>query len=155
VADCIANSSRPLHFVGVGNHFRRDDAAGLVALASLKRSLIRPRPGWVKFHDETSSERALSKIPSGEGIVVFDAVESNGEPGRIVCASLADTKYGFFATHNVPLRLIPGLAERADSVFLIGVQPESIEVGEGLSATVSKSVDELVTEVARQVRRIA
>ena len=148
------NSSRPLHFVGVGNHLRRDDAAGLVALASLKRTLTRPRPGWVKFHDEGSPERALSKIPSGEGIIVFDAVESNSEPGRIVCTNLADTKYGFFATHNVPLRLIPGLVERADSVFLIGVQPESIEVGEGLSATVQKSVDELVIEVTRRVRSI-
>lgn len=155
VADCIAKAPRPVHFVGVGNLLRRDDAAGLAAMASLKHALQRSRPRWVRLHDEDSPERAFSRIPRQEGVIVFDAVESDGEPGQIICTTLADTRYGFFATHNVPLRLIPGIAERADSVFLVGVQPESVELGEGLSARVSKSVDELASEVARQVRRTA
>ncbi len=155
VSDCIARAPRPVHFVGVGNFLRRDDAAGLVAIASLRRALRRSTPGWVRIHDEPSPERVLSKIPGEEGVIVFDAVQSTGEPGRIICTNLADTRYGFFATHNVPLRLIPGLSERADRVFLLGVQPVSMEVGEGLSARVSQSVNELVTEVARQLRGFA
>jgi hydrogenase maturation protease len=97
-------------------------------------------------------ERLLSRLASEPGrIVVFDAVDASKSPGEIVCARLSDTKYGFFATHNVPLRLVPGLAGRRDEVFLVGVQPQSLEVGEGLTDVVQRSVERLVAVVVEAV----
>jgi hydrogenase maturation protease len=97
-------------------------------------------------------ERLLSKLASGEGrIVVFDAVEASAKPGEVVFRSMADTKYGFFGTHNIPLKLVPGLGERLGDCFLVGIQPASLEVGLGLSEPVRESLNEIVAVVAEGV----
>jgi len=152
VARCIERSPRPIHFVGIGNELRRDDAAGLNVVTALGRVLGASPPSWVKLHQGELAERVLSRIPREDGVVVFDAVQAKVGPGGIVCATLDDTRYGFFATHNIPLRLIPGLAERQDTAYVIGIEPESLDVGEGLTRAVKRSVDALAAEIARQVR---
>jgi len=152
LARCIRLSARPTHFVGLGNPLRQDDAVGIQVVSSLGRRLGSERPPWVRLHPSEAPERTLSSIPSEEGLVLFDAVRSNLAAGSVICATLRDTRYGFFATHNLPLRLIPGLAERQDTAYVIGIEPESIWVGEGLSPVVGRSADALVTEILRLVR---
>ena len=152
LARCFTATAKPVHFVGIGNPLRSDDGAGPAAVSLLRRALGRASPRWVVLHKETNPERGVARIPSKEGIMLFDTVQSHSPPGTIVCTTLADTRYGFFATHNVPLRLLPGLSDRADSVFVVGVEPESLEVGEGLTKTVRESVDALVNGVADLVR---
>ena len=141
---------RPVHFLGVGNSLRRDDGVGIVVAASLRRALARRRSAGV-VHDQSGfPESELSRIPVGAGVVIFDAIEARVAPGSIACAPLGDTKYGFFVTHNVPLRLIPGIAGRKD-VFVIGIEPESVEFGEGLSPRVRSSADALVVDIRELV----
>ena len=151
--ETIADSRCPIHLVGVGNELKTDDAAGLEIASSLRTRLgTSPAPG-VKIHACTPMpERLLSKLASGEGrIVVFDAVEASAKPGEVVFRPMADTKYGFFGTHNIPLRLVPGLGERLGDFFLVGIQPASLEVGLGLSERVRESVNEIVAVVAEGV----
>ena len=151
--ETIADSRRPVHLVGVGNELKTDDAAGLEIASGLRSRLgVSPAPG-VRIHSFTQMpERLLSKLASGRGrIVVFDAVEASAKPGEVVFRPLADTKYGFFGTHNIPLKLVPGLGERLGDLYLVGVQPESLEVGIGLSETVRQSVNEIVAVVAEGV----
>jgi hydrogenase maturation protease len=139
--------------VGVGNELKSDDAAGLEIVSSLRKMLgVSPAPG-VKIHPCTPMpERLLSRLASGEGrVVVFDAVEASAGPGQVIFRSMGDTKYGFFGTHNIPLKLVPGLGEHLGDFFLVGVQPESLEVGLSLSETVRESVDEIVAVVAEGV----
>lgn len=146
----IADRSSPLHLVGVGNELRADDAVGLVIVSQLRAKLGgAPAPG-LKIHPGCQEpERLLAKLASGEGrIVVFDAVEASGEPGDVVVRSMADTKYGFFGTHNIPLKLVPGIDGRLDDVFLVGVQPESLDVRHGLSETVRAAARQIVSAVA-------
>ena len=136
--------------MGVGNALRKDDAAGLEIVSDLI-SMLGPAPAPnLKIHGVSfSPERLLSKLSSETGkIVIFDAVEASREPGEVVFCSLSDTKYGFFATHNVPIRMIPGLAAREREICLVGVQPGSLEVGEGLTEPVRKSVKQVVAVVA-------
>jgi len=64
---------------------------------------------------------------------------------------MADTKYGFFGTHNIPLQPVPGLGDHLRDFFLVGVQPASLEVGQSLSETVRESMDEVVAVVAAGV----
>lgn len=87
----------------------------------------------------------------GERIVVIDAVEAQMKPGTIVCARFSETKFGFFATHNVPLRLVPGVAENAADTYIVGIQPDSVGVGEGLSDVVKRSSMKLVSMIANLV----
>jgi len=146
--ETIANKA-PVHLVGVGNQLRSDDAAGLEVVSSLRSKLgPAPAPG-LKIHRCTPSpERLLAKLSEKPGkIVVFDAVEASKEPGAVIFCGIADTTYGFFATHNVPLKLIPGLAAREQDIYLVGIQPESLEVGEGLTERVRGSVEKVVAAV--------
>jgi hydrogenase maturation protease len=151
--ETISDRRSPVHLMGVGNELRRDDAVGLEIASSLRRELgASPAPG-VKIHPSTLvPERLLSKLASAGGrIVVFDAVEASARPGEIVFRPMADTKYGFFGTHNIPLKLIPGLEGHIGNVFLVGVQPASLEVGSGLSGAVRESVRDIVGVVAEGV----
>jgi len=139
-----------VHIVGVGNPIRQDDAVGLEIVSSLRRRLgTRPAPNIVIHPPSLMPERLLSRAAvGGRGLMVFDAVEANREPGSIVCASLAETKFGFFATHNVPLRLIPGVADNLERCFVLGIQPESLGVGEELSATVTEAKSRVVAAMS-------
>ncbi|MDG7011083.1 MAG: hydrogenase maturation protease [Nitrososphaerota archaeon] len=128
--------------VGVGNPIRGDDAVGLEVVSRL-RSAHGSSPRGIKIHPaEQMPERLLSKLAStSDRVIVFDAVEASLPPGAIVCRSLGDAKHGFFATHNVPLKLIPGLGPRLADFYVVGVQPESLEVTEGISDAAAEAVD--------------
>jgi hydrogenase maturation protease len=145
LSKCILGSAVPVHLVGVGNPIRHDDAAGLELVTTLRRRLHQAGRGRLRIHPASSSpERLLTRLASeGEQVIVFDAVEARREAGAIVCARLGDTKFGYFATHNVPLRLVPGVSEESGRIFLVGIQPGSLEVGEGLSEPVMAALEEL------------
>jgi len=144
---------REVHLMGAGNELRTDDAVGLEIMSSLRSKLgSAPAPGIKLYAGSPMPERLLTKLASKGGrIIVFDAVEASGIPGEVVFRSMADTKYGFFGTHNIPLRLVPGLTARLGDVFLVGVQPASLEVGFGLTSDVEESVREIVGVVAEGV----
>jgi hydrogenase maturation protease len=151
LTEALTSLPGPVHLVGVGNSIRTDDAVGLEIVSSL-RSRLGATPGpRLRIHPApVMPERLLSRLASGSGgIVVFDAVEAAKSPGDIVFCALGDTKYGFFATHNIPLRLVPGLGSRGNEVFVVGVQPRSLEVGEGLTDEVRASARRIVEVVAR------
>jgi len=148
--DVITSGSAPVHLVGVGNSLRTDDAVGLEIISALRSRLGAAPTRGLRVHPISAMpERLLSRLASKPGlIVVFDAVESSQGAGTVVFTRLSDTKYGFFATHNVPLQLIPGIRSRGDGVFILGVQPESLEVGEGLTGKVSASARRIADVVA-------
>lgn len=147
----VEESSVPLDFVGLGNPIRQDDGSGLVIVARLRKATFPNRSRSLTFHASNGSpERLLSRLAgSSHRVVVFDAVQAALKPGTPVCARLDDTKYGFFATHNIPLRLIPGLHEAQENFLLVGIQPGWVDVGEGLSPEVEESVAIVVSAVSR------
>jgi len=147
---CIICERGITHVFGIGNPIKQDDAVGLEVISLLRRRLKHASRKGVKIHAlSPNPERVISDLASkGERIVVIDAVEAQKEPGAIVCARLSETKFGFFATHNVPLRLVPGVAENGSETYIVGIQPDSVGVGEGLSDVVKESSARLVTLVA-------
>jgi hydrogenase maturation protease len=88
----------------------------------------------------------LSKVEA-ESVIIFDAIEHDSEPGSIIFARLGDTRFGFFATHNIPFKLIPCLSANLENVFVLGIQPRNIDIGEGLSETVLDSANEVVEKL--------
>jgi len=132
--------------LGVGNPMRRDDGVGLYVIKLLKKTLAKESSAVVKVHRPTvEPERLISELATArETFLIVDAVQTGADPGTIVCAPLADTKFGYFATHNIPLRLIPGVVESTDSAFVLGIEPRSVEFGEGLSPEVVAAADRMV-----------
>ena len=140
---------RTVHLIGVGNPIRRDDGVGLEVVSKLRKVLGPTPTPRLRIHASSlNPERVMSRVASkGDSLIVLDAVEANKKPGSIVCASLDDTKFGFFATHNIPLKLVPGVAGNLSRMHVIGIQPESVEIGEGLSDAVRMASDRLVVTI--------
>ncbi len=145
-----------LDLVGIGSPIRRDDSVGLHIVESLRRRVGSSPAPFVKIHAPVlNPELTLSRIVRHSGrVVVFDAVEADRPDGSVVFATLEQTKFGFFATHNVPLRLLASLFTDPADVGLLGIQPQDIEVGEGLSDRVRTSADSVVEVVARAIRSV-
>ena len=138
-----------MHLVGVGNEFRGDDAVGLI-LTSLLRKRLGPRPGkGLTIHAAAHNQDLLVSKLCREGgrVIIADAVEAKKDPGAVICARLSDTKYGYFSTHNIPLKLLPGVDQ--GDVWLLGVEPASLEVGAPLSPAVRASVEMVVDSIVR------
>lgn len=146
----LSGPGHDIHLVGAGNPLRGDDAAGLQVIDGLKRRYGRNIPRNVVIHAESIGiESVISRIDiSVSKLVIFDAVDCGKPPGSIICTSLADSRYGFFATHNIPLRLIPSVAANPGAVRVLGIQPQIMDVHEGLSDTVSAAVEEVVQSTA-------
>jgi hydrogenase maturation protease len=145
---------KTLNLFGIGSPVRRDDSVGLHIVESLRRRVGSSPVPFLKVHAPlVNPELALSRILRGPGrALVFDAVEAQKPPGSVVFATLKQTKFGFFATHNIPLTLLVSLSTDPAEVGLLGIQPEDIEVGEGLSDRVRASAERVVEIVARGIR---
>ena len=146
----LSRKDAAVSLVGVGNPIRRDNGVGLEIAAGLRRLLgPHPAPGVSIPRPTRNPERLVSEIAHRrDAMVIFDAVEASRPPGTIVCAPLGSTKYGLFATHNVPLKVFPAVAANVDRMLMVGVQPYDLEVGEGLSHIASNARDQVVREVA-------
>ena len=150
LAEYLLRSSRRVHLIGTGNRLRGDDAVGFYIVSQIARKCGDTLPDNIVLHPESvNPELEMSRLDlSREGLVIFDAIESDAKPGTILCAPLSDTRYSFFATHNIPLRMIPSLSSSADHVLVAGIQPLSMELGAGLSREVRSSADMLVEAVS-------
>jgi hydrogenase maturation protease len=84
-----------------------------------------------------------------KSVVIFDAVECNLGPGRVFCARLSDSKFGFFATHNIPLKLMPGVEDILADAWVVGIQPKDTGFGEDLTEPVRRSAEQVVELVGR------
>jgi hydrogenase maturation protease len=142
-----------LVLLGVGNPVKHDDSVGLYIADQLKRGLRDRRSASVRVLSAASyPELALARINlQSSRTLIFDAVETGKPAGSVVFAGIGETKYGFFATHNLPLKLHPLVRENAENVFILGVQPEDLEVGEGLSDTVRSAAGAVVDAIASQL----
>jgi hydrogenase 3 maturation protease len=145
-------------FIGVGNPIRGDDSVGLFTVSKLRRELGANPTQSVRIEPISSIETTFAKLErrkkkeTRETIIIFDAVESNSTPGSIVFAKIDDTKYGFFATHNIPLKLIPTISSNSANVYVLGIQPEDTKVDESLSVTVLAAANTVISTIERLIR---
>lgn len=136
--------------LGVGNPVRKDDSVGLYIAARLRSCLGSAPSPRVSIHRAVDRpELAISRLDLGSRkLLVFDAVEASKPPGSIVFANIEETKYGFFATHNVPLRLLPSIRENGKNVFVLGVQPHDLGIGEGPSEFILPFAERVVSVIS-------
>ncbi len=138
-------SSRTV-LMGVGNPVRRDDSVGIYIAGRIRSQLgSNPSPRLKIMAPVDHPEVRISKVDlTRSSLLLFDAVEAGLTPASIIFANLADTRFGFFATHNIPLRMLPSVRENPERVFVLGVQPQDLSVGEGLSDAVMPAAEEVV-----------
>ena len=142
---------RLLSLIGIGNHFRRDDAAGLEVARRLR--LAHP-PGVILIEQEGEPASLIEAWSTVEESLVVDAISSGSEPGRLhrfdVTHAPLPAEIFSVSTHALGLPEAVELARelgRLPRLVVYGIEGETFEAGEGLSDPVEKTVEKLVLDL--------
>ena len=130
-------------FVGVGNELRSDDAIGLAVIEKLRNMIDCPciNAGQVP---ENSFGLIVKEQP--DTVVIIDAVQLFMKPGSYQLLTDTDIQHTGFSTHTLSLSVfMQYLKEASDAdVYLLGVQPRSTDLGQGLTPLLEDSLHEIV-----------
>ena len=104
----------------------------------------------------TTPEHYLCRIAEQgfDHLLVVDATNFGDEPGTVVFLNAAEIETAFpqVSTHKISLGVLARVLEQTGTkVWLLGVQPESLEPGQELSRTMQASL-EIVHCLLRDVR---
>jgi hydrogenase maturation protease len=138
--------------IGVGNAWRRDDAAGLAVARLLAGSL----PGVDVLECEGEPATLIDAWEDARSLWLVDAVASGSPPGTVHRIDVAEQELPaeFFrgSTHHLGLgeavELARALGRLPERVVFYGIEGANFEAGDGLSP----EVEQAVTQVARAVQ---
>lgn len=142
--------------LGVGNLLLTDEGLGIHAVRKLVDQTGLPED--VEIVDGGTAGLGLLYYLEGvERLVIIDAVDSGNPPGTMVRLS-GDQIPAYLAMklspHEITLPDFLAAAKLRDlypqEVIVWGIQPESLEVGVELSATLAARLDELVSNVVAE-----
>jgi hydrogenase 3 maturation protease len=141
-------------FLGIGNEFNGDDAAG----AWLSRRL---------FSLRDSSDRLLildcGQVPENsigilrryrpDLVVLLDAADFSGEPGEVRWIDPLSTNGFSASSHTLPFSVLTKYLakELGCEVRLLGIQPVSLEFDSGLSSPVKNSLAQLMKDLVEVI----
>ena len=139
-------------FVGVGNELRSDDAIGLLIVEKL-RDMIDCSCINAGQVPENSFGLIMKERP--DTVIIIDAVQLFRKPGSYQLLTEMDIQHTGFSTHTLSLSVfMQYVKEVSDAdVFLLGIQPRSTDLGEGLTPQLQHSLDEIVNLIVEVCRR--
>jgi len=145
--------------VGVGNLLMGDDGMGIWVAEELRKA-----PDEVLVLDGgTALLDVLEEVEGAERLVIVDAMSGDGPPGTVYVLSSDDLgkRKGRFSLHDMGVAEMLELGRLMyripEDVVLVGVEPEHVGPGIGLSRTLREKLQEVVrvvAEVARNSNRI-
>jgi hydrogenase 3 maturation protease len=128
--------------IGVGNRLSHDDGVGPVVAQALADS------DWIAIDCGTSLENATGIVSREQPdlLVIVDAATMGKKPGEFFLLPLAAKDRMLASTHGLPLSFVLGNIESsAKETVLIGIQPEDMSFGEGLTEPVEASAQVLIS----------
>ncbi|MCF8307914.1 MAG: hydrogenase maturation protease [Bacteroidales bacterium] len=129
-----------LLFVGMGNRIKRDDGVGIYISEQLKEQGIEDI-----VIAENSIENYIGKINDRQAktIVMIDAMDMTEEPGFYKLVTVSDVQNTTTNTHNLSLSTISSFFD-AKNQWVLGIQPEEVTFGMGLTPQVQSAADRIV-----------
>ncbi len=138
--DYFGEGERRVVLLGVGNPIRGDDAVGPRII-----ELLEPRPieNVLLLNTESVPEAFTGKVEEFKPthILMIDAANFNGAPGDTKLITGEQIGGQAVSTHSLPLNIFISFIEESlsVSVLLLGIQPQSIGLGEPLSEPVESA----------------
>lgn len=133
--------------LGVGNRIRGDDAAGPQLIEILKKRLLDTGKEIFLFDGGELPEDYLVPIANLKPnlVIIVDVVDFGSRPGSIKLFPIRQIPQGSFSTHRLSLRFLGSYLEKETQakIYLLGIQPKSIKLGEKLSLEVKKTLSDL------------
>ena len=138
--------------VGLGNVLRGDDGLGPTLVERLGKRLDTPC-----IDAGGGLERYIGKIAreNPETVLFIDAVHLGQEPGAFEFLEPDDLLKAGISTHDLSPGFMLDMFRRMikGSILLLGVQPQNLSIGEGISGTVMKTLRVLEEKIVAAVKR--
>ncbi len=151
------DGARQALVIGVGNPYRRDDAA----LREVVRRLRRRAPGGVRLMEQGGEGTALLEAWEGADLVILvDAVASGAAPGTVHRFDAADGPLPAAllrgSTHAVgvaeAVELARAMGRLPRRLLVYGIEGEHFSAGVGLSLRVRRAVRGVVAAILQDLR---
>jgi hydrogenase 3 maturation protease len=142
--------------LGVGNDLNADDGAG-VAVARAISPLLPAGAPWLALEGGSAPENTTGAIRRfrPDLVLMVDAVRMDADPGETRWVEWEDVDGFSASSHTLPLTILAAfLREETHSrVELLGIQAQTLDLGQPMSAPVQAAVCRVVDaleEAARQ-----
>ncbi|MGY5863290.1 MAG: hydrogenase maturation protease [Candidatus Thorarchaeota archaeon] len=144
--DFIAGAEK-IAVLGIGNDLRTDDGLGLLIIDNLK--IDDPR---IMIENVGSVPEGFAKNLASFGaerIIMIDAADMLKPPGHVELITKDRIGGIAISTHRMPLSFLMMYLEQetGGKSLLIGIQPKSIQFGEGLTPEIQEVVDKTITSL--------
>jgi hydrogenase 3 maturation protease len=135
--------------LGIGNPLRSDDAAGvLVARRLVDSVLIRDLDSVLVIDAGHAPENTTGNLRrfGPQVVLLIDAAEMGEAPGTVRWVGMEEIDGMSASTHTLPLSMLAKylILELGCEVKILGLQPQSTEIGETVSREVLQAIDEIV-----------
>jgi hydrogenase 3 maturation protease len=129
--------------VGVGNRLKADDAAGPMVIDQIAHSI-----DAACIDAGVAPENILEKIvhSSPSTVLIVDALDFRSTPGDIRLFDIHRIKdHNAISTHAISLQMLGDYLDNRTTaaIFLIGIQPQSMELGKEPTEPVLDAIDRL------------
>ena len=156
--DREATGSRGVLVLGLGNILLQDEGVGVRAVEALYRD-YRLCEGVDVLEGGTSGMALLDDIRNRDHVIVVDAVKTGRPPGSVVIL-VDDEVPAFFQSKVSPhqlalsdlLAVLKLTGEQPASITVVGMEPQSLDIGLELSELIAARVETLVNRVVEQLR---
>jgi hydrogenase maturation protease len=149
----------PIAVLGIGNLLQSDEGVGVHIISRLEKH-YRFNPEISLIDGGTMGTDLLPYLEAHDRIIIVDAVNFDQQPGYIGTIENEDilrrlnTK---LSIHHLGLTDVLSTAKLLDiepsDIFLIGIQPENIEMGTELTPLIEKRVHKMIDAVLGKLRQ--
>ena len=140
--------------VGIGHPLKSDDYVGSLIAKDLM--LNSGDEKVIVLDAEQSPENILGKLQEERPglLILIDSLDMGSAPGTIGLFDLDSVSDTFYATHNIPIRLILDALSDPPTSIVLGIQPGKLGVGGHLSEQVKIARMSTVKELRSIIRRL-
>jgi hydrogenase 3 maturation protease len=136
--------------VGVGNTMMGDDGAGILVVRALAERL-KGAPDMLLIDGSTAPENFTGPLRRfrPDLVIEIDAAHLEQPPGTVAWVDWRDADGMSASTHTLPPSVLAGFltADLGCRVSLLGIQPATLGMGDGLSPEVAMAVDGLTAQL--------
>lgn len=140
--------------LGIGSRLRGDDASGVFAAARLKELIAKKPPGRdvEVFIGAAAPENITGEIKrfGPAAVIIIDSADIGSSPGGIGLINAEDIGGVSLGTHNLPAAMLIEYLKQflKCEVWIIGIQPKSLEFGTKPCAEVKNAAEALAQSLA-------
>lgn len=149
--------ARRVVILGIGNTILSDEGVGVHAAVALRERYALPE-GVQVIDGGTAGMELLDDLADVDVLLVLDAVKARREAGTVLCLSGAEVPVFFrskLSPHQVSICDVLASLEFAGQaphdLVLVGIEPESLELGLEMTPTVANRVPEMVKTAVAQL----